>query len=174
MQSSMTFAWSNQPLWHHYDTIWKWCYPVLYSHWLVIVDDAKQVHTCKRYIYWSNMIDSPSDCPFVTSSLLLYPRYCAAHHNWSAPLPCYIAWGPGHSLDPLCPCPSQVDLLSSCTLLVISRDLLLGLVSHSSHHLLVPNFTVWVIKSLSQFDHLRHFPSLASGMVLLVPPLCML
>ena len=52
-----------------YDTIWNWCHPVLYSHWLVIIDYAKQVHTCKRYIYWSNMIDSPSDCPFATSPL---------------------------------------------------------------------------------------------------------
>ena len=50
MQNGTTFAWINQPLWHHYDTIWKWCHPVLYSHWLVIVDYAKQVHTCKRYI----------------------------------------------------------------------------------------------------------------------------
>ena len=129
------FEWINQPIWHHYDTIWKWCHPVLYSHWLVIIDYAKQVHTCKRYIYWSNMIDSPSYCPFVTSSLLLYPRHCAAHHHWSAPLPCYTAWGPGHSLDPLCPCPSQVDPLSPWTLLVISRDLLLGVISHSSQNL---------------------------------------
>ena len=50
MQSGTTFVWINQPLWHHYDTIWKWCHPVLYSHWLVIVDYAKQVHTCKRYM----------------------------------------------------------------------------------------------------------------------------
>ena len=67
MQSGTTFAWINQPLWCHYDTIRKWCHPVLYSHWLIIVDYAKQVHTCKRYIYWTNKIDSPSDCPFVTS-----------------------------------------------------------------------------------------------------------
>ena len=45
MQSGTTFAWINQPPWHHYDTIWKWCHPVLYSHWLVIIDYAKQVHT---------------------------------------------------------------------------------------------------------------------------------
>ena len=56
MQSGMTFVWINQPSWCHYDTIWKWCHPVLYSHWLVIVDYAKQVHTCKRYIYWSNIV----------------------------------------------------------------------------------------------------------------------
>ena len=74
MQNGMTFVWINQPFWHHYDTIWKWCHPVLYSPWLVIIDNAKQVHTCKGYIYWSNMIDSPSDCLFATSSLLLYPR----------------------------------------------------------------------------------------------------
>ena len=69
MQSGTTFAWIIQPLWHHYDTIWKWCHPVLYSHWLVIIDYPKQVHTCKRYICWSNMIDSPSDSPFATSPL---------------------------------------------------------------------------------------------------------
>ena len=49
------------------------CHPVLYSHWLVILDYANQEHTCKGYIYWSNMIDSPSDCPFVTSSLCSTP-----------------------------------------------------------------------------------------------------
>ena len=32
MQNGTTFAWINQPLWHHYDAIWKWCHPVLYSH----------------------------------------------------------------------------------------------------------------------------------------------
>ena len=47
MQSGTTFAWINQPLWHHHDTIWKWCNPVLYSHWLVTIDYTKQVHTCK-------------------------------------------------------------------------------------------------------------------------------
>ena len=78
MQSGTTFTWINQPLWHHYDTIRKWCHPVLYSHWLVIVDYAKQVHTCKRYIYWSNMIDSPSDCPFATSPLDLPQLLCSS------------------------------------------------------------------------------------------------
>ena len=78
MQSGTTFAWINQPLWHHYDTIWKWCHPVIYSHWLVIIDYAKQVHTCKRYIYWSNMIDSPSDCPFATSPLALPQLLCSS------------------------------------------------------------------------------------------------
>ena len=69
MQSGMTFAWINQPPWCHYDTFWKWCHPVLYYHWLAIIDYAKQVHSCKMYISWSNMINSPSDSPFVTSPL---------------------------------------------------------------------------------------------------------
>ena len=64
--------------------------------------------------------------------LLLYPSHCAAHHNWSAPLLSYSAWGPGHSIDHLCPWTSLCDPLSF-ELSKWTQDLLLGAVSHSSH-----------------------------------------
>ena len=72
MQSGMTLFRINQLIWRHQEmvpsrSLFSLVDPLRWS-----VDYAKQVHTCKVYIYILEQYDrQSSDCPFVTSPLAL-------------------------------------------------------------------------------------------------------